>query len=88
MKTAQEIRHSYNSSTSYELWQVYGKWSEKKEESFKQIKLEMYNNNGFGLRILTASRYFYTCAYQVENESGERSLVYHTPKKKIIVRYF
>lgn len=54
----------YQRSTATELRDVYGRWSDKKEQSFRRIKERSAELKRIEpVRILSANTYNYTCAY-------------------------
>lgn len=78
------IVRQYNRATATELCDVYGKCSAEKRKAFRNCKAEMVNRNGYGMRILSASCYFFTCAFRFE-EYGEPYLMYFTHKGSEII---
>lgn len=54
----------YKMSTATELHEVYGRWSWKKEKSFRKIKERAWELKRIEpVRILSHNTYNYTCAY-------------------------
>jgi len=55
------------------LYEVYGKVSKKKRESWEKIRQECTEKNGEKLHIVGASSYSYSCmyAYPIKNEDGK-----------------
>ena len=58
----------------FELHDVYGRYSDAKEYSFRAIKEEMRNLCGYSLAIISHNGFMYTCGFYYDTlneETGE-----------------
>lgn len=67
-----------NSKRGDSIFKAYAKPSQKKIEAFYEIKKEMQDTNGYGLRITGAGSDFFSCAYKLVDPEGKTYLIYHT----------
>ena len=82
-KVQLRIIENYKNSHITTLEQAYKTCSSAKQQSYRDIYEEMLLNKGFGIRILSANTFQYTCAYITDLE--ECTLVYHTASKKVVI---
>lgn len=72
-KKAQGANWSYDHSRSTTIWEAYKNPSYAKEKAYCNIRAEMEELGGHGLRITGAGSSFFSCAYVL----GDK-LIYHT----------
>ena len=72
------IVESYKKSTTDNLREVYGRWSNKKESAYKHCKELMKEKNGNNFRIISANGWMFTAGFEFKNEKGEDCLMYIT----------
>ena len=84
-KQYEGLYENYKRATAKELREVYGTYSQKKEEAMRDCKELQYNMNGYDGRICSANTFQFTYAFQYVNESGRRCLAYITAAHN---RYF
>ena len=66
-------------STKY-LWDVYGKFSQKKVRAYEYCEELMHRYGGRGLRILSHNTYMFTVGFECcHPETGEACFAYITP---------
>ena len=86
-KKEQQMIDNYNrarANANYDLFCVYGSYSQYKGRAFDNIKDEMINNDGYDLYITTACKMFFTCAYILPKDN-KQILVYYTPTNKFFI---
>ena len=77
---------AYNNSTATTLRDVYGRYSQAKEDAYMdciRLKVEM---NGRDFRIVGASAYLFSAGFLFENEQGETCLMYITKGGNRVIR--
>lgn len=73
-KRGQRYINTYNRSTMHTLKDAYAKPSAAKQAAFKRC-LQQYNmENGHNLRIISASPWFFTVAFEVTTTLGATGL--------------
>lgn len=72
------IRAFRNTTKGDSIFKAYAKPSQKKIEAFFEIKKEMQDVDGYGLRITGAGSDFFSCAYKLVDPEGKTYLIYHT----------
>ena len=80
------LRHydAYQRSTSYELYDVYGRCSSAKMKAWDYCKELMYKFNGYGLKIISANGYQFTAGFMFE-EDGKTMFMYISKTHDIAV---
>jgi hypothetical protein len=80
------LRHydAYQRSTSYELYDVYGRCSSAKMKAWDYCKELMYKFNGYGLKIISANGYQFTAGFMFE-EDGKEMFMYISKSHDIAV---
>lgn len=68
------------------IYKAYAKPSYKKVEAFNEIKKEMSQVNGYGLRITGAGSDFFSCAYKLVDPEGHTYLIYHTHVNRFAIK--
>lgn len=66
---------AYQRSTSYELYDVYGRYSAAKAKAWDYCKELMYQFSGYGLKIISANGYMFTAGFMFE-EDGKTMFMY------------
>lgn len=61
----QNFIKAYKCSTTTELWEAYGSYSTDKAVADRNCRKRMSEEGGEGYRIISACRFFFTCAWQV-----------------------
>ena len=62
----------YKATTASEIHEVYGRWSQAKENAMQWCKNKMYEQGGYGLRILSANTYQFTVGWiYTDKETGK-----------------
>ena len=77
-----QIINAYNLSSKSHLFEVYERPSQKKISSYTLLLIEMKENNGKNMKILSHNSRVYTCAYEFEKD-GKRFLKYHSKTKAL-----
>lgn len=85
-KRAKRYLTMYNLSTKEDIFQAYGKPSDSKVTSFRNIKATMKDVSGYDMRIAAAGSDYYSCAYKVKVDEGEY-LVYETYANRYLIPY-
>ena len=75
---------AYKASTATSLRDVYGTYSGAKEGAWDFCKELMYKFSGYGLRVISYSRYVFTAGFMFE-EDGKQMFMYITTYKHIAV---
>jgi hypothetical protein len=75
---------AYKRSTATSLRDVYGTYSRAKDEAWDYCKELMYKFNGYGLRVISSSRYMFTAGFMFE-EDGKEMFMYISPSRDIAV---
>lgn len=60
------------------LSDVYGKWSDTKQEAWNQIAAECSSNHGFKMSVITYSQRYFTVGYMYK-EGDKLMFCVHTP---------
>ena len=74
------ILKTYKRHYGRTLSDVYGKFSNKKLESYEKIKKEMNDLDGHGLTVISFNSNMYTVAYTLGTD-----LVYHTKTRRELI---
>lgn len=74
----------YKRSTAYSLRDVYGSYSRAKEDAWDYCKELMYKLGGYGLKVISSSRYMFTAGFMFE-EDGKTMFMYISPKRDVAV---
>lgn len=74
----------YKRSTATSLRDVYGSYSREKEDAWEYCKELMYKFSGYGLRVISYSRYMFTAGFMFE-EDGKQMFMYISPKRDVAV---
>ena len=74
----------YKRSTYYSLRDVYGSYSRAKEEAWEYCKELMYKFSGYGLKVISYSRYLFTAGFMFE-EDGKQMFMYISPSRDIAI---
>ena len=77
-KRQEQLLDNYNRASATELRQVYGKWSDKKKEAYRNCLVKQSSHNGYDGRICTASGWKFTYAFRYRDEAGREHLYYIT----------
>lgn len=86
---AQRVNEEKCGLKNSELYHVYKyRYSDKKYDSFEEIKSEMKSVNGKELRILSHNSWSYTCAYRYFDDDNNEHIVYHSKDKRMDFRVF
>lgn len=75
---------AYQRSTSYELYDVYGRCSSAKMKAWDYCKELMYKFNGYGLKIISHNGYQFTAGFMFE-EDGKTMFMYISKSHDIAV---
>ena len=75
-----DILKTYNRHYGRTLSDVYGRFSDKKRESYEKIKKEMNSLGGHGLTVISFNSNMYTVAYTLGTD-----LVYHTKTRRELI---
>lgn len=75
-----DILKTYRRHYGRTLSDVYGKFSNKKLESYEKIKKEMTDLGGNGLTIISFNSNMYTVAYTLGT-----NLIYHTKTRRELI---
>lgn len=75
---------AYQRSTSYELYDVYGRYSSAKAKAWDYCKELMYKFNGYGLKVISANGYQFTAGFMFE-EDGKTMFMYISKSHDIAV---
>lgn len=79
MTKAQEMMWSnYKNASATDLWQVYGRHSQAKDEAMAYCRGLQYKMGGHDGRICSANTYQFSYAFQYEDEAGDVCLCYIT----------
>ena len=79
-KTMRTAYEAYKASASSELWQVYGRYSDSKENAYKYCLWLMDKLDGWDGRIISANTFIFTFGFEFINpETGAVSFAYITP---------
>lgn len=84
-KKAQGIIDAYKASNACTLWDVYGKYSSEKRRAFDDCTATMQANNGYDLKIISASKYLFTVAFLTINSDGNRCLMCITRNNNYVI---
>ena len=85
-KQAKRIIRMYeNTRNGNSIYTAYKKPSDKKVAAFNEIKKEMDQVNGWGMRITGAGSDVFSCAYKCKDGSDYTYLVYHTPSIRFVI---
>lgn len=76
-KRERELWEDYLDSNATSLRDVYGRWSDKKEEAYNDCYDAMVICGGDNFRIIRHSRYTFTCGFTYV-DSGVRRFRYYT----------
>ena len=82
----EEMFHRYCNSCAKSLHEVYGSWSDKKEEAYKYCLRDMKKHGGQDMRITGANCNTFSCAYRIIRDDGAY-LVYHTRWNRFEFKY-
>ena len=77
-KKQEQMLDNYRRSNATELWEVYGRCSEKKREAFEKCRKLQATYGGWGGRICTANSYRFTYAFKFDNGYNQTCLCYIT----------
>lgn len=82
----QALNHydAYKRSSAYSLRDVYGTYSRAKDDAWEYCKELMYKFNGYGLKVISFSRYMFTAGFMFE-EDGKTMFMYISPSRDIAV---
>lgn len=75
-----QIYNRYLNSTDFELWHVYGCWSDAKENAMDYCKSQMYKRDGNYLKIISHNTMVFTVGFTFE-EDGKEMFMYITPTR-------
>lgn len=79
-KTMRTAYEAYKNAEHSELWQVYGKYSDEKENAHKYCMWLMKQLGGWRGRIISANTFIFTFGFEFINpETGAVSFAYITP---------
>lgn len=71
-KRGQELLARANANQGTELRQIYGKWSNKKEDAMRECKREYREDDGYNFRIISHCRDYFSVAWNYNNkDTGE-----------------
>lgn len=83
-RVAMSHYEDYKRSDATSLRDVYGSYSRAKEEAWDYCKELMYKFNGYGLRVISSSRYMFTAGFMFE-EDGKQMFMYISPSRDVAV---
>lgn len=70
----------YNMSDDTQLRDVYGHWSDKKENAYRYCRELMYKYGGGGFRIISANTFMFTVGFEFAHpDTGKPMFAYITP---------
>lgn len=69
----------YRRADKKHLWQVYGRWSDAKQDAWEECFKECEDNNGEDFRIISHNQNEFTCGYVFEKD-GTKYFRYHTAR--------
>lgn len=70
----------YNRSDNTQLRDVYGRWSDKKENAYRHCRELMYKYGGSGFRIVSFNTFMFTVGFEFAHpDTGEPMFAYITP---------
>ena len=72
---------SYQRATEGDIYEAYTSPSYSKVKAFNDIRREMVECGGYGLRVTGHNSSFFSCAY-LKDEDNKTVLVYHTYANK------
>lgn len=75
---------AYRNSTTYELHQAYGRYSEAKVKAWEYCKNLMRKFHGYGLKIIAHNGYQFTAGFMFE-ENGNKMFMYISKTHDIAV---
>lgn len=70
------IVESYKKATADTLREVYGSWSNDKENAYKKCKALCSEMNGERFRIISANGWKFTAGFMFKDENGKANLMY------------
>ena len=83
-RVAMSHYEDYKRSTATSLRDVYGSYSRAKEDAWDYCKELMYKFSGYGLRVISSSRYMFTAGFMFE-EDGKEMFMYISKSHYIAV---
>lgn len=82
-KTARSIYERFFDSETYNVVDAYKtRCSDYKISAENDIKAEMFKNNGYAYKIISANGFMFTCGYLYRNENNDLILVYHSKTRR------
>ena len=69
---------AYKRSSSYELYDVYGRYSSAKARAWDYCKGLMNDHGGYGLKIISANGYQFTAGFMIDMCDGSKLFAYIT----------
>lgn len=75
---------SYKRSTTYSLYEAYGRHSKAKADAWAYCERLMADYNGYGLKVISHNGYMFTAGFEYEYE-GKHMFMYITRFKDIAV---
>ena len=74
-KKQEQLLDNYNRAKDiHDLRQVYGRWSDKKEEAYRNCLVKQSSLDGYDGRITSASGWKFTYAFRYKDECGREHL--------------
>ena len=83
-----EIVSSYEKSSIHNLYEAYGRFSNKKAEAWEYCEELCKESDGKGLKILGANTSFFSAGFLFTDREGNECLMYitHTNNRKIVLK--
>lgn len=82
-----EILRNYEKSSTHNLYEAYGRFSNRKAEVWKYCEQLCGKHGGKGLKILGANTSFFSAGFLFTDEDGNECLMYitHANDRKIVL---
>lgn len=83
-----EILRSYERSSTHNLYEAYGRFSNKKAEAWGYCEELCKKHDGKGLKVFGANTNFFSAGFLFTDEEGNECLMYitHTNDRKIVLK--
>lgn len=77
---------AYNNSTATTLRDVYGRYSQAKEDAYRYCRYLMLEKDGWDFRIIGATVYLFTAGFKFKDENGKTCLMYITKANNRVIK--
>lgn len=87
-KRDMEILRNYEKSSTHNLYEAYGRFSNRKAEAWRYCEALCKANDGKGLKVLGANTNFFSAGSLFTDEDGNECLMYitHANDRKIVLK--